>query len=102
AGGAHPRAPGVETQETAAGPASEYRLFQNYPNPYTSETLLEFVLPKYIETGVEELDQEKLPDLLMLKYQTISDAAEMLGGVENIKATFIDFQKHLYEQRVAL
>jgi len=33
----------------------------------------------------------------MLKYQTISDAAEMLGGVEDIKATFIDFQKHLYE-----
>ena len=25
---------------------------------------LEFVLSKYIETGVEELDQEKLPDFL--------------------------------------
>ncbi len=59
---------------------------------------LEFVLSKYIETGVEELDQEKLPDLLMLKYQTISDAEEILGGVDNIRTTFIEFQKYLYEE----
>ena len=63
---------------------------------------LEFVLSKYIETGVEELDQEKLPDLLMLKYQTISDAAEMLGGVDSIKTTFIDFQKHLYSKSTTI
>ena len=29
---------------------------------------LEFVISKYIETGVDELDQEKLPHLLELKY----------------------------------
>ena len=29
---------------------------------------LEFVLMKYIESGVEELDEEKLPSLLELKY----------------------------------
>jgi type I restriction enzyme R subunit len=29
---------------------------------------LAFVLSKYIETGVDELDQEKLPRLLELKY----------------------------------
>jgi type I restriction enzyme R subunit len=62
---------------------------------------LEFVLSKYIETGVEELDQEKLPDLLKLKYQAISDAEEKLGGVANIRDRFIGFQKWLYEGRVA-
>jgi len=62
---------------------------------------LEFVLSKYIETGVEELDQEKLPELLTLKYHALSDAAEILGGVENIRTTFIDFQKYLYERRAA-
>lgn len=61
---------------------------------------LEFVLSKYIETGVEELDQDKLPSLLELKYHTISDGAEMLGGVDKIRATFIDFQKYLYEPRL--
>jgi type I restriction enzyme, R subunit len=59
---------------------------------------LEFVLSKYIETGVEELDQEKLPDLLKLKYHEISDAAEALGGTDRIRQTFIAFQKYLYEK----
>lgn len=62
---------------------------------------VEFVLTKYIETGVEELDQEKLPGLLELKYQAVTDAAEKLGGVEMIRNTFIEFQKYLYEMRVA-
>ena len=57
---------------------------------------LDFVLSKYIETGVSELDQEKLPSLLELEYQSITDAAEALGGVETIKNTFIEFQKYLY------
>ncbi|HSW69889.1 MAG TPA: DEAD/DEAH box helicase family protein [Gammaproteobacteria bacterium] len=60
---------------------------------------LEFVLSKYIEIGVEELEQEKLPALLELKYQTINDAAELLGGINKIRNTFINFQKHLYENR---
>ena len=40
---------------------------------------LDFVLSKYIETGVEELDQEKLAPLLMLKYKAIEDAKEIWG-----------------------
>ncbi len=62
---------------------------------------LEFVLSKYIETGVEELDEEKLPGLLELKYHAVSDAAEKLGGVPKIRELFIEFQKHLYENKVA-
>lgn len=57
---------------------------------------LEFVLSKYIESGVEELDQEKLPELLELKYQALEDAKTSLGSVESIRDTFIGFQKHLY------
>jgi type I restriction enzyme R subunit len=57
---------------------------------------LNFVLDKYIETGVEELDQEKLPDLMTLKYSAIADAARLLGGVDKIKDVFTGFQKFLY------
>ena len=42
---------------------------------------------------VEELDQEKLPDLLTLKYHALSDATQMLGGTDKIRQTFIAFQK---------
>jgi len=65
------------------------------------QEFLEFVLSKYIETGVEELDQEKLPKLLELKYSSINDAARILGGAEIIKQTFIAFQKFLYSRRAA-
>lgn len=59
---------------------------------------LEFVLSKYIESGVDELAQEKLPDLLRLKYRAIADAQEELGSLEDIKTTFVQFQKYLYQQ----
>lgn len=62
---------------------------------------LEFVLSKYIETGVDELDQDKLPSLLELKYKSITDAIEELGGVDKIKNTFISFQKYLYIKKTA-
>lgn len=57
---------------------------------------LDFVLTKYVESGVEELDLEKLSSLLRLKYQEVEDATELLGGVKKIKETFIGFQKYLY------
>jgi len=59
---------------------------------------LDFVLSKYIETGVEELAQEKLADLLVLKYQAIQDAKMVLGEVPEIRELFFGFQKHLYEE----
>ncbi len=62
---------------------------------------VEFVLAKYIESGVEELDQEKLPGLLQLKYQALPDAVAILGSADKILATFIEFQRHLYERPAA-
>jgi hypothetical protein len=60
-----------------------------------------FVLSKYIETSVDELDQEKLPILLTNKYQSLEDAKEILGDVANISRLFIEFQEHLYKQKAA-
>jgi type I restriction enzyme, R subunit len=63
---------------------------------------IDFVLSKYIETGVEELDdKEKLPILLTNKYHSLEDAKDVLGNVANIRSLFIDFQKHLYRQDAA-
>ncbi|MEO7174355.1 MAG: DEAD/DEAH box helicase family protein, partial [Saprospiraceae bacterium] len=63
---------------------------------HKQKEFIEFVLSKYIETGVEELDQDKLPILLTNKYQSLEDAKEILGDVGNISRLFIEFQRHLY------
>lgn len=62
---------------------------------------LDFVLSKYVETGFEELEQEKLPALLELKYHSISDAVQALGGVSMIQERFMSFQKHLYKKEAS-
>jgi len=56
-----------------------------------------FVLSKYVESGVDELDQEKLPQLLINKYQSLEDAKEILGEVKDISKLFNEFQKYLYQ-----
>lgn len=60
------------------------------------QAFLDFVLAQYVEEGVEELDQDKLPSLLELKYNAVTDAANALGGVSRIREAFIGFQRYLY------
>ncbi len=80
----------------AAAQASIFALLDNKQKEF-----IEFVLTKYIETGVEELEQEKLPILLTNKYQSLEDAKGELGAVADISSLFIEFQKYLYEKRAA-
>jgi len=60
---------------------------------------LDFVLSKYEEKGVEELDEEKLPILLNLKYHAIANAVNVFGKVDSIRFIFFDFQKDLYAKQ---
>jgi type I restriction enzyme, R subunit len=64
------------------------------------QVFLDFVLQHYVTVGVEELDQEKLTPLLLLKYHnSINDAVADLGGQPaEINMVFVGFQKYLYQQ----
>ena len=72
-------------------------IFAHYVGGKQQE-FLDFVLEHYIKQGVGELDQDKLPDLLDLKYHGVADAVAVLGNVTDIREMFIGFQKHLYGQ----
>ena len=61
------------------------------------QEFINFVLDKYIEIGVQELSQEKLPVLLELKYQSLIEAQKVLGEVEYIRSMFVNFQQYLYQ-----
>jgi type I restriction enzyme, R subunit len=71
------------------------QIFSRYDDKL--QAFLDFVLFQYVKEGVGELDQAKLPHLLELKYQAVSDAAAQLGGVAQIRDAFIGFQRHLYD-----
>ncbi|HYV94011.1 MAG TPA: DEAD/DEAH box helicase family protein [Chitinophagales bacterium] len=73
--------------------------FNNYDPK--QQAFLNFVLKQYVNSGVEELDEAKLKPLLELKYRAIDDAKKELGDIARIRDTFIEFQHHLYEQKVA-
>jgi type I restriction enzyme R subunit len=62
---------------------------------------IEFVLFKYIDTGFEELDQSRLPNLIELKYHSMTDAVDVLGGVDEIGHLFFNFQKQLYGSQLS-
>ncbi len=61
------------------------------------QAFLDFVLAQYVNEGVGELAEDKLPDLLELKYHAVNDAAAELGGVAVIREAVVGFQRYLYE-----
>ena len=62
---------------------------------------LDFILDQYIRSGVGELDREKLPKLIEIKYHTINEAISQLGDIQEISGVFTSFQAYLYRSDVA-
>ena len=60
------------------------------------QAFIDFVLSHYVAQGVDELDQEKLPPLLRLKYRALPDAFAELGKPDEVRQVFVSFQRHLY------
>lgn len=85
----------VAMTRDARATAAQSSLFTSLNNQ--QKEFIQFVLSKYVEMGVDELDQDKLPILLTNKYQSLQDAQEVLGDVLSIRKLFIQFQAHLYE-----
>lgn len=70
-------------------------IFSHYKD-YPQQEFLQFVLGHYVERGVGELDLEKLPYLIELKYHSLHDAVNELGEVKHIREVFVGFQQDLY------
>lgn len=63
------------------------------------QAFLDFVLSHCVSIGVEELNQDKLKPLLLIKYHnSIQDAVADLGQPEEIGKAFAGFQKSLYQE----
>ena len=71
-------------------------IFSHYDDK--QQAFLDFILTQYINEGVGELQPEKLPSFIDLKYQSIHDAKAELGDVAGIREMFVGFQRHLFEK----
>ena len=86
--------PPITREERASNARTKIRTLFNTKQ----QIFLDFVLSHYVNVGVEELDQDKLRPLLLLKYRdSISDAIDALGRPEEIGRVFAGFQKFLYQ-----
>ena len=59
---------------------------------------VDFILHKYIEMGIDELDRLTLPQLVEQKYPLMNEGVKALGGIKEILNLFSNFQKYLYGQ----
>ena len=85
--------PITRAERVAAAEAAIFTLLNDKQKEF-----IEFVLSKYIEIGVGELDQTKLPVLLSSMFQSQQDGIAELGGdVMKIRNLFVEFQQYLYK-----
>ena len=81
--------------------ADQARVYINSHFNAKQQTFLDFVLSHYVSVGVEELNQDKLKPLLLIKYHdSIADAVADLGQPAEIGQVFAGFQKYLYGSTV--
>jgi type I restriction enzyme R subunit len=57
---------------------------------------VEYLVRAYVRSGVDELRMDKLKTLLELKFGSVPEGINALGGVPIARQTFKDFQHHLY------
>lgn len=62
---------------------------------------IDFVLEKYVEAGIDELDDTKLKTLIENKYQSLPDGLQVLGNAGEVRKMFIEFQQYLYRDNIA-
>jgi type I restriction enzyme R subunit len=85
--------PLTRSERVAAAEAAIFTLMNDKQKEFIA-----FVLSKYIETGVGELDQTKLPILLSSMFHSQQDGIAELGGdVMKIRNLFVEFQQYLYK-----
>jgi type I restriction enzyme R subunit len=57
---------------------------------------VEYIVNAYIKSGVDELRMNKLKTLLSLKFGSVPEGINALGGAPVARQVFKDFQYHLY------
>lgn len=73
----------------------DVKFFEVYKN-FEAKDFLEFILKHYEEHGIEELQRDKLGDLVKLKLGTPKDAKTAFGDMETLLGAYYKLQENIY------
>jgi len=63
-------------------------------------SFIQYLISVYVKAGIDELEADRLPKLMANKYGTILEGTNALGGIEQARGTFYNFQRSLYQQAI--
>lgn len=85
----------MKTRSERADQCKVY-VMDNYES--RQQAFISFVLQQYVKEGISELDDERIGELIKLKYGTPADAVHELGKLSEIRSMFCEFQQYLYKE----
>ena len=64
--------------------------------PLVEKEFVDYMIEIYLKSDIDDLETRKLPEILELKYGSIHEGVEKLGGNESVRNIFFEFQKKLF------
>ena len=64
--------------------------------PQAQRAFVEYLTTAYIQSGIDELAMDKLSTLMELKFGSVIEGVNALGGVQQAQQSFRSFQRRLY------
>ena len=64
--------------------------------PQAQEAFIEYLMTAYVTSGVDELGTNRLPQLLALKFGSVPQGIQSMGGPLKARETYYEAQRVLY------
>ena len=92
----------IAYQKRPVNRAARVQNAQLYTGQQTPEQVafIQYLVSVYVKAGIDELEADRLPKLMANKYGTILEGTNALGGIEQARGTFYNFQRNLYQQAI--
>ena len=92
----------IAYQKIPVNRAARVRHAKFYTGQQTPEQVafIQYLVSVYVKAGIDELEADRLPKLMANKYGTIVEGTTALGGIEQARGTFYNFQRSLYQQAI--
>jgi type I restriction enzyme R subunit len=87
----------IKTRKERAVKVRNDNTFFTVYSDLKAREFLEFVLENYEKYGIEELQRDKLGDLVKLKLGTSKDAKDVFGNMTNLLDAYYKLQENIYK-----